>query len=54
MFEAKLPARKFKEYVCVGVEAFAAQGRKIGEVLGDEKEAQAGTEHIEVDEERRE
>ena len=52
MFEAKLPARKFKEYVCVGVEEMAAQGRKIGGVLGEEKETGVGTEHIEVGDER--
>ncbi|RDL39919.1 uncharacterized protein BP5553_04259 [Venustampulla echinocandica] len=36
MFEAKLPVRKFKTYVCVGVEQFAAQGTaKAAEILGE-------------------
>ena len=52
MFEARLPARKFKEYVCVGVEEMAAQGRKMGGVLGEEKEMEVQTEHVEVGEER--
>lgn len=36
MFEAKLPVRKFKTYVCVGVDQFAAQGAaKASELLGE-------------------
>ena len=38
MFEAKLPARAFQGYVCVGVEGMAARGRKEGEM--DKSEAQ--------------
>lgn len=36
MFEAKLPARKFKGYVCVGVERYAADavGEKAAEKVG--------------------
>lgn len=36
MFEAKLPARKFKGYVCVGVEKYAADavGEKGAEKVG--------------------
>ena len=52
MFEAKLPAREFKGYVCVGVEEMAAQGRKMGEVLGEEKDTEVGTEHIEMGEKK--
>lgn len=45
MFEARLPARKFKGYVCVGVEGMAARGRKD---LGGEKEGEAvRTERVE-------
>ena len=42
MFEAKLPARKFKGYVCTGVERYAAEAE--GEKTGAEK---AGVEHME-------
>ena len=36
MFEAKLPARKFKGYVCTGVERYAADavGEKNAEKMG--------------------
>jgi hypothetical protein len=38
MFEARVPARKFKSYVCVGVEGYAAEamGKELGEVKGVE------------------
>jgi len=33
MFEAKLPARKFKGYVCTGTEAMASAARKGTEIV---------------------
>lgn len=44
MFEAKLPARKFKGYVCVGVEGMAAGAAGKDAVTRDEK---SGAIHIE-------
>lgn len=43
MFEAKLPARKFKGYVCTGVERYAADA--VGE-KGAEKMGAAHTERV--------
>ena len=37
MFEAKLPARKFKGYVCVGVESYAAEATGNDALKRDEK-----------------
>jgi hypothetical protein len=37
MFEARVPARKFKTYVCTGVEAYAAQAVGKEAVTRDEK-----------------
>ena len=37
MFENKVPARKFKTYVCVGVEGFAAEAVGKDVVQRDEK-----------------
>ena len=45
MFEAKVPARKFKTYVCVGVEGFAAEAAGKDFVTRDEK---AGAVRIET------
>lgn len=44
MFEAKLPARAFKHYVCVGVEGYAAEA--MGKDLHMRKEAGAAS-HVE-------
>lgn len=44
MFEARLPARQFKGYVCVGVEELAAQGAKRG--LEEEGESLKGVEGV--------
>ncbi|KEF56624.1 uncharacterized protein A1O9_06813 [Exophiala aquamarina CBS 119918] len=44
MFEAKLPARAFKNYVCVGVEGYAAEA--MGKDLSMRKEAGAAA-HVE-------
>ncbi|KAK4955105.1 hypothetical protein LTR10_007299 [Elasticomyces elasticus] len=41
MFEAKVPARKFKGYVCVGVEEMAAKGVSKLDVLQEEKSGAA-------------
>lgn len=45
MFEARLPARQFKGYVCVGVEAAAAEAR--GKQLAAEEAFGVAT-HVEV------
>ena len=46
MFEAKVPARKFKKYVCTRTEAFAAEG-----IAHDIKlQETGGTEHVEATE----
>ena len=37
MFEAKVPARKFKTYVCVGVEGYAAEAAGKDVLHRDEK-----------------
>ena len=37
MFEAKEPARKFKTYVCTGVEGFAAEAVGKDAITRDEK-----------------
>ena len=37
MFEAKVPARKFKTYVCVGVEGYAAEAAGKDALHRDEK-----------------
>jgi len=42
MFEARLPARDFKAYVCTGVEAYAAQGRESTKM-----HQAGGAEHVE-------
>ena len=44
MFEAKLPARKFKSYVCVNVEAMAAEAVGKDSVQREEK---TGAIHVE-------
>ena len=46
MFEAKVPARKFKGYVCVGVEGFAAEAVGKDAMMRDEK---SGAIHIETE-----
>lgn len=45
MFENKVPARKFKDYVCAGVEGMAAEAAGKHAVLRKEK---AGTIHMET------
>jgi hypothetical protein len=45
MFEAKVPARKFKTYVCVGVEGYAAEATGKDALHRDEK---TGTMRIET------
>ena len=45
MFEAKLPARKFKGYVCTGVEGLAAEAVGKDGVSRDEK---TGAIHVET------
>jgi len=47
MFEAKIPARAFKTYVCVGVEELAAQGVAKGDLLAGEREKADAT-HVET------
>jgi hypothetical protein len=43
MFEARIPARKFKSYVCRNTEAFAAEG-----IANDIKRQEAGdASHVE-------
>lgn len=43
MFEARVPARKFKTYVCTGVEAYAAQARgEKGEGKGEDLRVEVG------------
>ena len=37
MFEARVPARQFKNYVCVGVEGFAAEAVGKDAITRDEK-----------------
>ncbi|KIW84631.1 hypothetical protein Z517_00019 [Fonsecaea pedrosoi CBS 271.37] len=44
MFEARLPARKFKGYVCTGVESYAAEA--MGKDLGEMKNV-SHTSHVE-------
>ncbi len=33
MFEARIPARAFKSYVCTGIEQYAAEGVAKGDVI---------------------
>lgn len=49
MFEAKLPARQFKSYVCTGVEEFAAQGIAKGDLILNKT---GRAEHIETKEKK--
>lgn len=44
MFEARLPARKFKGYVCAGVEGYAAEA--MGKDLAERKNLDRAT-HVE-------
>ena len=44
MFEARLPARKFKHYVCIGVEGYAAEA--MGKDLSERKNMGQAT-HVE-------
>jgi hypothetical protein len=45
MFEARLPVRQFKAYVCTGVEELAAQGIAKGDLIMNEK---GGAVHVEM------
>ncbi len=45
MFEARLPARKFKGYVCVGVEGYAAEA--MGKDLAERKGLAMQSTHVE-------
>ena len=49
MFEAKLPARKFKGYVCVGVESYAAEATGNDALKRDEKTGAVRVEARDVD-----
>jgi len=42
MFENKVPARKFRTYVCTGVESYAAAVRKQKQPAGREQEPRNG------------
>lgn len=49
MFEAKLPARKFKGHVCVGVESYAAEAAGQDVLKRDEKGGAVRVEAASVD-----
>ncbi|KIW19031.1 hypothetical protein PV08_03321 [Exophiala spinifera] len=46
MFEARLPARKFKGYVCTGVESYAAEA--MGDDLAERKGIHVHSTHVEM------
>lgn len=50
MFEAKVPSRKFKTYVCVGVEEYHAEvmGDDINHNLKKKADLKPNAEHIEA------
>lgn len=51
MFENKVPTHKFKKYVCVGVEGYAAQGAAKADVMGERRsfeDEKTSAEHVEV------
>ncbi len=51
MFENKVPTHKFKNYVCTGVEGYAAQGAAKADVLTERHSMQSRkgeAEHVET------
>ncbi len=54
MFEKKVPTHKFKDYVCTGIEEYAAQGVAKADVLIDEQHhgEKQDVQHIETHNEK--